>query len=262
MIAPAPLWLRLARIARLAGLLARGLGTAAFRYGRLNAAAQRSAVRRWSRDILSALGISVRVQGLATPHAEALPPHCLMVGNHVSWLDIVVLLSVCPAIFVAKSEIRGWPLVGWLCARVGTLFIERGRRTAARHTSKIMSDALRNGTLVCIFPEGTTTDGLAVARFHAALFQPAIDAAAMLQPFVLRYAFHNGHYCAAPNYVGDTSFMASLWSSTSARRMVAGVEFLAPFDAATGDRRELARTAETAVAAALADSRASAADVK
>ena len=255
MIAPAPPWLRMARIARVASLLIRGLGTAAFKYGRMNASAQRSAVRRWSRDILSTMGITVRLHGLAAPRAETLPPHCLMVGNHVSWLDILVLLSVCPAIFVAKSEIRRWPLVGWLCARVGTLFIERGRRTSARRTSKIMSDALRNGTLVCIFPEGTTTEGLSVALFHAALFQPAIDAAAMVQPFVLHYAFHNGEYCAAPNYVGDTSFMASLWTSTSARRMVANVEFLLPFNAAARDRRELARTAEAAVATALASSR-------
>ncbi len=255
MTPPAPMLTRLARIAHLACLLLSGLVTAALLYGRMNAAAQRHTVRRWARDTLTALGITVRVHGLATPHAEALPPHCLMVGNHISWLDILVLLSVCPAIFVAKSEIRGWPLVGWLCARVGTLFIERGRRTSARRTSKTMSDALRRGTLVCIFPEGTTTEGLGVARFHSALFQPAVDTGAAVQPFALRYAFHNGQYCAAPNYVGETSFMASLWAATSARRMVADLEFLAPFDATAHDRRQLARNAETSVVAALAKSR-------
>ena len=251
MTAPAPLALRVTRVAHLAGHLARGLAIAAFRYGQMSEAAQRSAIRRWSRDILSALGVTVRIHGLAAKPAEALPPRCLMVSNHVSWMDILVLLSVCPATFVAKSEIRGWPLVGWLCARVGTLFIERGRRASARRTSKIMSDAMQRGTLVCIFPEGTTTDGLGLARFHAALFQPAVDAAAMVQPVVLRYLHHNGQHCAAPNYVGETSFLTSMWSTTSAPRMVAELSFLMPFAAAGCDRRVLARTAESAVAAAL-----------
>lgn len=254
----APLPLRIARIARLIAHLFRGLLIAAFRYGGMDEATQRATIRRWARAALTSLGVTVRVEGLpsAAP-AEALPARCLLVANHVSWLDILVLLSVCPAIFVAKSEIRGWPLVGWLCARVGTLFIERGRRRSARHTSKVMADAMAGGALVCIFPEGTTTDGLALARFHAALFQPAVDAGAMVQPVALRYAQRNGHYSAAPNYVGDTSFLSSLWSTTSARHLVAQLSFLDPLQTAGRDRRDLARSAEAAVAAGLAASMAS-----
>ena len=120
-----------------------------------------------------------------------------------------------------------------------------------------MADAMARGALVCIFPEGTTTDGLALARFHAALFQPAVDAGAMVQPVALRYAQRNGHYSAAPNYVGDTSFLSSLWSTTSARHLVAQLSFLDPLQTAGYDRRDLARSAEAAVAAGLAASRAS-----
>lgn len=258
MTAAAPPRLRLARIARLIAHLVRGLAIAAFRYGGMDDATQQATIRRWSRAVLTALGVTVHVEGLpSAARAAALPARCLMVANHVSWLDILVLLSVCPAIFVAKSEIRGWPLVGWLCARVGTLFIERGRRRSARHTSKVMADAMARGALVCIFPEGTTTDGLALARFHAALFQPAVDAGAMVQPVALRYAHRNGSYCAAPNYVGDTSFLSSLWSTTSARHLVARLSFLAPLETAGRDRRDIARSAEAAVAAGLGVSVAS-----
>ncbi|MBM3346024.1 MAG: 1-acyl-sn-glycerol-3-phosphate acyltransferase [Betaproteobacteria bacterium] len=248
----APLPLRLVRIARLVGHLFRGLAIAAFRYGRMDEAARRAATRRWSLAALTSLGVTVHIEGPpAAAPADALPARCLLVANHISWLDILVLLSVCPAIFVAKSEIRGWPLVGWLCARVGTLFIQRGRRRSARHTSKVMADAIARGALVSIFPEGTTTDGLSLARFHAALFQPAADAGAMVQPVALRYAHRSGHYCAAPNYVGDTSFLSSLWSTTAARHMVARLSFLVPLEAAGRDRRDIARSAEAAIAAKL-----------
>ena len=246
-----PLALRCARVARLAGHLARGLAIAAFRYGGMSEAGQHAAMRKWSRQILTALGVTVRVEGLAAAPSATLPRRCLLVGNHVSWLDILVLLSVCPATFVAKSEIRRWPLVGWLCAKVGTLFIERGRRRAARRTSGIVSDALARGTLVCIFPEGTTSDGLGIAHFHSALFQPAADAGAIVQPLALRYRDRHGHYSAAPNYVGETSFLSSLWSTTGARRMVAELVFLAPLEASGRDRRALARATEAAIAAAL-----------
>ncbi len=246
-----PLPLRWARLARVTGHLLSGMAIAAFLFRRLNQAGRHAAMRRWSHQLLVALNVTVRASGLPPGGSRALPKHCLLVCNHVSWLDILVLLSVCPATFVAKSEIRRWPLVGWLCAKVGTLFIERGRRRAARKTNGIVSAALSEGTLVCIFPEGTTTDGLGIARFHSALFQPAAEVGAMVQPMVLRYRDRAGNYCAAPNYVGDTSFLSSLWGSSGARHMVCELVFLTPLESAGRDRQEIARAAEAAVATEL-----------
>lgn len=246
------LWRRLLRVARLTGHLARGLFILATRYPRLSDNAQQLEVRRWARDVLHAIGASVQVSGSPPPSsAEGLPVRCLLVGNHVSWMDIIVLLSVCPVTFVAKSEIRRWPLVGRLCTSVGTLFIERTRRSAAKRVNAIVTDALSRGQLVFIFPEGTTTDGTGVGHFHSALFQSASDAAAMVQPVALRYSDNKGRYCAAPNFVGETTFLESLWSSTSAPHIVATLAFLAPRDAAGRDRRLLAEEARHAIAEAL-----------
>lgn len=244
---PTPFITRCLRILRVALHLLRGLVIALFRFPRLSPTRQRGEVRRWSRQLLTILAVRVH----ATNHPDELPPVCMLVTNHISWLDIFVVLASHPSVFVAKSEIRQWPLVGWLCARVGTLFIERGRRSATRHVNAAIVTALQGGTVVGIYPEGTTSDGLSIGRFHAALFQPAIDAGATLVPLALRYTDRNGRHCSATDFVGDTTFVESLWSTTSARTIVADVQWLAPLVCAGRERRELARQAEAAVAAAL-----------
>ena len=216
-------------------------------YPRTNEQQRRFAMRRWSRKLLAILGVTVRI--LNPP--PSLPARCMIVSNHISWADIFALTSSYPAIFVAKSEIRRWPLIGALCARAGTLFIERGRRSSAKHIATTLSAAIRAGTLVSIYPEGTTTDGWRIERFHAALFQPAIDADAVIQPVALRYRDPADRYCSAPNYVGDTSFIASLWEITKAPRIVAELNFLSLIETTAQDRRGLARAAQSAIAGAL-----------
>ena len=106
----------------------------------------------------------------------------MFVLNHVSWLDIFLLDAVLPVTFVAKSEIGDWPLVGTLVTHAGTLYIERGSKSAARRTSERVAEALREQRPVAIFPEGTTSHGESVQRFHAALFQPAVDTASTIVP--------------------------------------------------------------------------------
>jgi 1-acyl-sn-glycerol-3-phosphate acyltransferase len=213
--------IRWLRIARLFAHLLRGLGIAALFYPRWSHARRALAMRRWSRQLLRILGVRVRI--LAAPPAFA--ARCMMVSNHVSWLDIFVLASRYPAIFVAKSEIRSWPLVGWLCSQAGTLFIERGRRASAKQTNGIIASAITRGQLVSVFPEGTTTDGLQVGHFHAALLQPAIDAGATLQPVALRYLNAGGTYTDAANYVGDTSLLESIWYVTGEPMIRAELRF-------------------------------------
>lgn len=242
-----PFVLRCIRLIRLAGHLVGGLMDAWLRYPRLNAQRRRTVMRGWSRRLLSILGVTVRV--LNAPHS--LPASCMIVSNHISWIDIFVLTSIYPAIFVAKSEIRRWPLIGSLCARAGTLFIKRNSRSSAKRTATTVTAAIRSGALVSIYPEGTTTDGKCIRRFHAALFQPAIDAEAVIQPAALRYLDREDHYCSAPNFVGDTSFVASLWNITAAPRIVAELSFLKPIETDSQDRRVLARASQTAIAGAL-----------
>jgi 1-acyl-sn-glycerol-3-phosphate acyltransferase len=225
-----------------------GLATARLRYPFMSAEQQRRAMRRWSGKLLSILSVVVPAEDRHHP----MPPRCVIVSNHVSWMDIFVLAANYPAVFVAKSEIRHWPLVGWLCQRAGTLFIERGRSSSAKRTNETIAAAINGGSLVCIYPEGTTTDGKGLARFHAALFQPAIDSLAIIQPVVLRYRDRQGNYCGAPNFVGETTFVQSLWHITAARQIVADLQFLEPLSSADRDRRALASEAHSAIAAALA----------
>jgi len=198
--------------------------------------ASRTAARSWWRG-----------QGFS----RKLPERCMLVLNHISWLDIFVIDATFPATFIAKSEIRRWPVVGWLCSLVGTLYIERGKRSAARHARETVTRELERGVLIAVFPEGTTTYGRSLERFHAALFQPALDAAATLQPAALRYLDGRGQHTDAAGYVGETSLLGSAWAIVSTRRMVVELKLLEPISAGAHTRRSLADQAEAAIAAEL-----------
>jgi 1-acyl-sn-glycerol-3-phosphate acyltransferase len=242
-----PVWMRAARLGLLCVHLARGLLIAGLRFPRLSPQGRAAEKRRWSRKLLSILAVSVH----ETNGTPQLPHRCMLALNHISWLDIFVIDAVLPATFVAKSEIRSWPVAGWLCTLVGTIYIERGRRAAARHARDAIAKELAQGTLVAICPEGTTTFGDRLERFHAALFQPAIDAGAVVQPVALRYADGSGRRTDAAGYVGDTSFLASLWTVVSTPRMTAEITYTSRFSATGNERRVVAEKAQHAIAAAL-----------
>jgi 1-acyl-sn-glycerol-3-phosphate acyltransferase len=244
--APASLATRLTRLARLPAHLARGLWQSR-RFPSLSAERQDRTSAAWSRRLMSILG--VRVHATNAPHDPGLGT--LLVANHVSWLDVFALYTVAPGIFVAKSEIAGWPLLGRLVTNAGTIYIERGRGRHARRTNERIVAALGERGRVIVFPEGTTSDGTHVRRFHAALLQPAIAAGGMVQPVLIRYTDGRGHPSHAADYVGDTSLAQSMWSIVSARRLVVEIEFLPPIPAAEADRRVLAHAAHDAIARAL-----------
>ena len=227
--------------------LVRGLLKVSVGFPRWSGARRAREIQRWSRQLFALLAIR-----LDFPHPPALAPGgAMFVLNHVSWLDIFVLDAVLPVTFVAKSEIGSWPLVGTLVTRAGTLYIERGSKSAARRTSARVAEALRNGQPIAIFPEGTTSHGESVQRFHAALFQPAVDTASTIVPAVLRYSDTHGRLSHAAAYVGDDSLLKSIWMIVSQRRMSARLEFLAPIAAQDGDRRTLAERSRAEIAAAL-----------
>jgi 1-acyl-sn-glycerol-3-phosphate acyltransferase len=244
---PTPVLLRLLRLIRLALHLWRGVVIAWLRYPRLSLTDQHAEKRRWSRKLLSLASVSVREVNVP----KKLPERCMLVLNHISWLDIFVIDAGFPATFIAKSEVRKWPVVGWLCTRVGTLYIERGKRAAARDARQSISAELGRGALIAVCPEGTTTFGRSLEPFHSALFQPALDAGATLQPIALRYLDAAGRHTDAAGYVGETSLLESIWSIVSTRHMVAELQFLAPISSYGQTRRDLARKAEAAIADAL-----------
>jgi 1-acyl-sn-glycerol-3-phosphate acyltransferase len=196
-----------------------------------------AAIRRWSERLLFILCVKRR----CVNRPARFPERCLLVLNHISWLDIFLVDATHPAMFVAKSEIRDWPVAGALVTRVGTLYLERGRAAAARRTNRRIEEALTEGHLVACFPEGTTSSGESVGRFHGALFQPAIDADAVIQPVVLRYRERSGERTRAPAYVGDDSLLKCVWNIASTPCITAELLFLKPVRAGMRNRRELAQ---------------------
>lgn len=206
-------------------------------------------IRRWSRRLLALLRIDFRVHGLPP---QGLPGNALIVSNHVSWLDIFVLNALKPARFVAKADLRRWPVAGWLIAGAGTIFIERERRHDTHRVNRHAAEVLAAGDVVAIFPEGTTTDGRGLLPFHASLLQPIVDAEGHVLPIAIRYRTPAGEHSDAPAYVGDLSFVESFWQVAGERALVVELHVAAPVPARARHRRELSREAEAAIRTALA----------
>ena len=212
-------------------------------------AIRRRILQSWSTGLLDIFNVRIEI-------ADHDPLHTLRQGlivtNHISWLDVFVLNAVVPMRFVAKSEVRTWPAIGWLCARAQTLFIERGKaRSAARINVKLV-DLLQRGESLAVFPEGTTTDGLQVEHFHSSLLQPAIDAGAQVHPIAIRYQDSLGAHSMAPAYIGEMSFGASMWSILSAPELHVRLVATPPLDASGTDRRNLTRTVQHHISTTLA----------
>lgn len=234
------------RLVRAVAHVFRGLWVVARTFGGLEAPARAARVQQWSRQMLQVLGVALQVRG------QVAPGPCLIVSNHVSWLDILAIHAVCPqARFVAKADVRHWPVLGWLIHAVGTLFIERERRRDAMRVVHHMAEALRNDDIVAVFPEGTTSQGHGVLPFHANLLQAAIATNAPVQPLALCFADAQHRPSMAAAYVGDTSLLSSLWAVVRSQELTAHLQWLDPVSSAHLDRRALAQTLRRRIAEAV-----------
>ncbi len=147
-------------------------------------------MQAWARRMLEVLGIALQVRG-----QPPLRGPMLLVANHISWLDILVLHAARHCRFVSKADVKRWPLIGALATGAGTLYIERESRRDAMRVVHHMAASLRSGDIVAVFPEGTTSDGMTLLPFHANLVQAAISAQAPVQPVALQFveAAHRPH---------------------------------------------------------------------
>jgi 1-acyl-sn-glycerol-3-phosphate acyltransferase len=190
-------------------------------------------VQQWAREMLVALGITLKIEG--APPAQG---PMLLVANHMSWLDILVMHAARHCRFVAKSEVRHWPLVGTLATGGGTLYIERANRRDAMRVVHHMADSLRAGEIVAVFPEGTTGDGSGILPFHANLIQAAVSAHAPVQPIALRFVEPTtGRDSTGPLYLDDETLVGSMWRALTAPPFEARVKFGEPQSAEGRDRR-------------------------
>ena len=236
---------RALRLARLGIHLARGVLTVVTVFPCSGRAMRRKMISRWSAKLLRILNVSLSVSG-KPPEGES-----LLVANHVSWLDIYLINTICPPRFVAKSEIRKWPVVGWLSEKTGVLFVEREKRSDAGRVNQAISNAIASGDLVAVFPEGTTSDGSRILSFRAPLLEPALTSNKPLHPAAIRYVKSSGEIDTNVAYAGDISFGQSLWAILGQEAVRAEIIFIDAIESSGRNRKELARHAEGIIAAAL-----------
>ncbi|ARP96630.1 lysophospholipid acyltransferase family protein [Bordetella genomosp. 13] len=206
--------------------------------------------RNWSRCLLRACGIRLSVSG-----EPRLQGAVLWVANHVSWIDIFVVNAVRSTSFVAKAEIRSWPLVGWLAVGAGTLFIDRGQRHAVHDMGQAIHKCFARGDAVGLFPEGTTSEGFSLRPFHASLFEPARQSGVAIQPVAMRF-FHKGQRSGFASFVGEETLVANMWRVLGGTGVAVELVFLPvlPATAEGGEpptRLELSRMARDAIASKL-----------
>ena len=198
-----------------------GWFTIYFRFPQLNPLQREARVQAWAMQLLRVWEIELEVRGQPVVAGPA-----LLVCNHISWLDILVIHATRHCRFVAKSELREWPLIGTLATGAGTLYIERENRKDALRMVKEMAQALKDGGVLAVFPEGTTGDGIDLLPFHANLIQSAIHADAPIQPLALQFIdTQTQSISMAARFVGDDTLLFSIWRTLNARTLKAVVNF-------------------------------------
>ena len=199
-------------------------------------------IQRWSYYLLRCSGVSVSVQ-----HSDELPlrSSVLIVANHVSWLDIFVINAQRATAFVAKEEIRRWPVIGWLVSWAGTVFIDRSQRHAIKHVMQQLESKLQHQQAVGLFPEGRTSEGLAVQPFHSSLFETALRAQMDVQPVALRF-YQGAQRCTAVAFVGEQNLIQNAWQLLSREHIRIECDFLPLLSHTENAQRGRVQTAKLA----------------
>lgn len=180
------------------------------KFPRLSRERKLQEIKGWSQKTLGILGIQVIHEAPLTRIEQSDTP-LMFVANHVSWVDALIIQSIQPSIFVAKSEIKNWPIIGTIATACGVVFVDRGSPSSARRMVDDVSSALHHGYCVAGFPEGTSSEGHTVSLFHANLFEAAINHHVQVQPLAIRYTNpQSGALCLKAAFIGDIGFVESL----------------------------------------------------
>ena len=186
-----------------------------------------------SRRTLRILSVKIRTSG-------PIPTRGLIVSNHLSYLDILVLSAITPSVFVSKSEVKNWPVFGTFARLSGTLFVQRTRRSDVARLNGEISTVLDSGVPVVLFPEGTSSDGTHILPFKSSLLEPAMDQGHPVTASCIRYSLKDGQASEDVCYWGDMTLFPHLLNLLSKRRVRAHVSF-APVERSASCRKELAR---------------------
>lgn len=191
----------------------------------------------WCKRLIGAFNIKVIVTGDIPP---ANLSHAMVIANHVSWADIHVLNSIIPLRYIAKADIKNWPVFGFFAKQVNTLFIDRTKKQDAMRIVDTTTDCLLAGDRLCLFAEGTTTDGTTILPFKSSLIEAAIRAEVPIYPVAIHYVMPDGSPNTAMAYAGETTLKESMQNALTIQQPVVHVHFLAPIMTKNQDRRALA----------------------
>lgn len=209
------------------------------------------AIRDWSANTLNVLGIQL-IHETSIHHIQSSQAPLMLVANHISWIDALIIQTIQPSVFVAKAEIRHWPIVGDIAKGCGVVFVNRGSPSSARRMVDDISSALHHGYCVAGFPEGTSSEGSSVSLFHANLFEAAINHHVQIQPLAIRYTEpQTGKLCLRAAFIGDIGFVQSLHQVMSSKGIHAKVHAGELISPQGHSRRTLAQLSHRSVSAQL-----------
>jgi 1-acyl-sn-glycerol-3-phosphate acyltransferase len=237
---------RFLTILRLIGQVFKGCFILLLIFPWFKAEQRHQSIRKWCQQLLGIFQMHLSVIG-----AEQLEDtHYLMAANHISWIDIHVINAFKPHYFVAKAEVASWPLFGWMAKQLGTLFIERGKASSIRKMVPELAAQLHQKA-ICIFPEGTSTDGWQVAPFKPNLFEAAIVASAPVYTLAIQYfELQTGKKTTAPAFIGDMGLLDSMWNLICSPPICAEIRISAKLPL-LNDRKALAELSQSLIAVQL-----------
>ncbi len=202
----------------------------------LHGGAARQMQKFWSWSICRLLGVRLSVEG-----PNLLPPPALIVSNHLSWLDILVITAYWPVSFLSKAEVRSWPGIGAAASALGTLYIERGGRNASGVATEVMVQRLKEGHHVVFFPEGTTSPGREMLPFRPRLYQAALEARVPVQPLVLLYLDASGDVSANAPFVDNEGLLPHVWRLAGESRTECVIRVCEPIEVEGMRRSDLSQ---------------------
>ena len=210
-------------------------------------------IKWWHQALLNAFNLRISAHGHVPSHMVS---STMVVANHISWLDVHALNSFVSLRFIAKSELSKWPVFGYLAKNADVLFINRDNRRDAARVANMTAESLRAGDNLCLFPEGTTTDGSTIAPFKSSIIQAAIEANANIQAVAIRYPHPDGGSNTAMAYAGDTTMKQSFAQILQQQAPIVELHFLVPIITANlaeeaKNRRDLTMQIEQKIRATL-----------
>jgi len=208
-------------------------------------------LQRWSKRILYCMGVTVQTEG--SP-----PAHGLIASNHLSYIDIMVHSTIAPCAFIAKREVRSWPAVGWVATMAGSIYVDRSQRSETHAIQPEIQAALASNLRLVLFPEGTSSDGSKLLRFHSSLFQPAVDLQAPVSAASIAYTVPDGDAATDACYWGTMTLVPHLFNLLGKHSIQATVKFSSESfrfsdrkEAAQRMHQEVERLRDTSVEAAV-----------